>query len=670
MQTEFEPIFILLLYRANFMNISTKLKLSFASAIIIPLFTIAILTITETRQEALNNFAELSNREAKQVDNGIAMFFDEIAKNVNYLATDDRVIAAQTDVKDYVNLQTQSTLDHKNGSNIERSTFALYEHFAETHAGLAYIYMANEEGGYIQWPEGLVNPKYDPRTRPWYKTAKAAGGKAVRTSAYYWELDDLVIVSTVKAIMDDGQVVGIQGMDVSMKGMTDIIANIKLGNTGYLMLVEDTGSVLVDAKHADYRFKDLAKINDGTYKDLAVNNTGQYELEIDGKQYLANIYTSKKLGWKFIGLVEKDEVMAPAQSMTITILIISAVLIAIFIAIAAYISKVISAPIVEVSDGLTEISQGGGDLTKRLSIKTKDETAKLANSFNLFLNLIAELVTQINECAVKVSETSLKTSDQASMLINSTSQQQEALEMAATAINEMAATANEVASSCANAAELATETQQASELGHSVITQTVESVEELSDVIKKASADISQLDAESENIMSILNVIRGISEQTNLLALNAAIEAARAGEHGRGFSVVADEVRALSQRTAESTQEIASQLDKLRSMSARVSNEMNRSLESTHQTVDLSHSAQQQFSQITTSVSTISDLNTQIATAAEEQQHVAEDINRNVTDIKNVADEVSDIANEAHINGKQMNELSAALSELVGKFKV
>ncbi|WP_259369911.1 MULTISPECIES: methyl-accepting chemotaxis protein [Pseudoalteromonas] len=163
---------------------------------------------------------------------------------------------------------------------------------------------------------------------------------------------------------------------------------------------------------------------------------------------------------------------------------------------------------------------------------------------------------------------------QASQLSDSTTQQQQALEMAATAINEMAATANEVSASCANAAELATQTQHASELGQNLISETVESVVSLSTVITKATQDITQLDAESENIMSILSVIRGIAEQTNLLALNAAIEAARAGDHGRGFAVVADEVRALSQRTSESTEEIATQLSTLRKMSDQVSKEM------------------------------------------------------------------------------------------------
>ena len=652
------------------MNISKKLKLAFASAIALPLIIIAVLVITQTRQQALDSFAELSEREARQVDNGISMFFAEIEKNVDYLASHAAILDAKQGVKTHMQSPNAEMLDHLSGSNTEQNAFSLFDHFGATHPGLAYIYMGNEQGGYIQWPEGEVTANYDPRVRPWYETGKAAGGKTVRTNAYYWAADDMVIVSTVKAIKQAGEFIGVQGMDVSLQGLTDIIANIKLGETGYLMLIEDSGNVLVDVKNADYRFKQLAQVNNGKYKQLADNNQGQFEIDINGKDYLANIYTSQKLGWKFIGLVEKSEVMSAANAMTITILVISAILIAVFILVASYISKLISAPIVEVSDGLTEISQGGGDLTKRLVIKTRDETAKLANSFNLFLNLISDLVTQINDCAQNVSDTSAQTSSQAAQLSGSTSQQQQALEMAATAINEMAATANEVSASCANAAELASQTQQASELGQSVISETVDSVVSLSEVITKATQDINQLDAESENIMSILSVIRGIAEQTNLLALNAAIEAARAGDHGRGFAVVADEVRALSQRTSESTEEIASQLDTLRKMSDLVSKEMTTSLNRTNKTVDLAHSAQQQFSEITASIVNISDLNTQIATAAEEQQHVAEDINRNVVEIKNAADDVSEIADSARGNGEKLNLLSNTLTGLVGKFKV
>ena len=652
------------------MNISKKLKLAFASAIALPLIIIAVLVITQTRQQALDSFAELSEREARQVDNGISMFFAEIEKNVDYLASHAAILDAKQGVKTHMQSPSAEKLDHLSGSSTEQNAFSLFDHFGATHPGLAYIYMGNEQGGYIQWPEGEVTANYDPRVRPWYETGKAADGKTVRTNAYYWAADDMVIVSTVKAIKQAGEFVGVQGMDVSLQGLTDIIANIKLGETGYLMLIEDSGNVLVDVKNADYRFKQLAEVNNGKYKQLAENNQGQFEIDINGKDYLANIYTSQKLGWKFIGLVEKSEVMSAANAMTITILVISAILIAVFILVASYISKLISAPIVEVSDGLTEISQGGGDLTKRLVIKTRDETAKLANSFNLFLNLISDLVTQINDCAQNVSDTSAQTSSQAAQLSGSTSQQQQALEMAATAINEMAATANEVSASCANAAELASQTQQASELGQSVITETVDSVVSLSEVITKATQDINQLDAESENIMSILSVIRGIAEQTNLLALNAAIEAARAGEQGRGFAVVADEVRTLANRTHDSTEEIEKMIGSLQADATHAVSALEDGKNKAKESVEITQQVNEQVREITQIVTALTDINQRIVADTKDQDVLLEQATQSLNQIVTLADNTANSTHQSSEVTAEIEQQMSSLKQAVDKFKV
>ncbi|WP_042146652.1 MULTISPECIES: methyl-accepting chemotaxis protein [unclassified Pseudoalteromonas] len=652
------------------MTISQKLIAAFIATITLPLLVISILMVSQTREQAYENMQDANTREVSQIDNAINLFFGEIEKNVNYLSHHSHVTSGASGIETYLDNTNATTIDPTNNDPIEANIYKLFTEFGESHDGISYIYMGNLEGGYTQWPNGSVGANYDPRSRPWFKTGMQADGTTVRTKAYYWEPDDAVIVSTVKAIKSaNGESFGVTGMDVSLKGLTEMVSKIKLGETGYLMLVEDTGTILVDPKHTKNNFKPLNEVSNGLYKQLSKLSSGQVEIEINNQTYLANIYTSQKLGWKFIGLLKTSEVLASANKMATTIIVISLILIGLFSTGAIYLARLISKPIIEVTDGLELISQGGGDLTQRLTIRTGDETGKLAHSFNLFLTSIANLVKEINDTSHNVNGSADQSSSLSLTLNDSIQLQQQALEQAATAVNEMAATANEVASSCANAADSANASKQASDDGQKIIEKSVASVSSLSETIRSAADDIQHLDIESQNITSILDVIRGIAEQTNLLALNAAIEAARAGEQGRGFSVVADEVRALSQRTSESTEEISVQLGKLRNMTQSVSKEMNDSLAKSGETVDLTTAAKDAFISITDSVDMISNMNTQIATAAEEQQHVAEDISRNVVEIKNVADEVADVATTANDNAEHLSGLSSNLTSLVGKFK-
>lgn len=651
------------------MTISQKLISAFIATITLPLLIISVLMVNQIIDKAYADFSDTNNREVTQVDNAIQLFFKEVEKNVTYLTETPTLKRADSDVETYMASAVKSPMTPLSNSDTERQIFTLFDLFASTHNGISYIYMGNEQGGYVQWPQGDVEANYDPRPRPWYKTGLGGNGKATRSKAYYWAPDDATIISTVKTITNNGRVIGVAGMDVSLNQLTQMVKKIKVGKTGYLMLIEDTGNVLVDARHPSNNFKQITTIDNGLYSELANNSKGIFELEIDGEDYLANVYTSAGMDWKFVSFMQKSEVFSSSNSMIVQLTVISLILLAVFAVMGVYLAKLISGPIVKVTQGLEEISAGGGDLTQRLAVETQDETGKLSDSFNRFLASIAQLVQEIKASSTNVHSSADRTSELANSLNNAIKHQQQALELSSTAINEMAATANEVANSCSNAADSANSTKAAAESGQDLISQALESVSTLSELTQQSVDNIQNLGAESENITSILDVIRGIAEQTNLLALNAAIEAARAGEQGRGFAVVADEVRALSKRTYESTEEITTQLSKLRSMTHSVAADMDTSLEKSQQTVKFTEDAKTFFDSITLSVDEISEMNTQIATAAEEQQVVAEDISRNVVEIKVAADDVAEISDDAGENANNLTNLSADLDKLVQKFK-
>jgi aerotaxis receptor len=249
-------------------------------------------------------------------------------------------------------------------------------------------------------------------------------------------------------------------------------------------------------------------------------------------------------------------------------------------------------------------------------------------------------------------------------------QQQSETDQVATAINEMAASIQEVARNAQQTAEAAECADREARSGMTVVDDTTQVIRELADEVGHAAEVIHQLESHSEEITTVVDVIRGIADQTNLLALNAAIEAARAGEEGRGFAVVADEVRTLAMRTQQATQEIHAMIERLRKGAGSAVDAMNKSRQRTDDTVQQAERAAQSLGAITGAVTRISDMSTQIATAVEEQSAVSEEINRSVTSIRHVADTTAEKASESERAGNTVEELAQKLQQLVEQFRI
>ncbi len=644
------------------MKIKNKLVLAFVSVAFIPVSLVAVISVMNTRTQAVDQFIDGSTREIRQIDGNIRQFFDGTLQNVDQMATDPVYTSVNT-LKNYQPADAASQpMPAEAQAVIDR-----FARFGATHPAAAILSIGLEDGTYAKWPDDPQLAKYDPRTRPWYKAAMASPGKTVRTPAYYYDKDDVALVGTARALLENGKAKGVFVVSVSLKNLTELLKSIKLGESGYVMLIED-GVVLVDPRNAAHNFKPLKDLGTA-YAQLADTAQGSTEVVIDGVRYMANVWTSPGLGWRYIGLIEHREVMAEATRMTYLTAIIVAVLVLIFGLIAAAFSKVIVKPIGQVSTGLQSIAQGEGDLRHELQVQGKDETAELAGWFNKFLAAIRQLIQHIGAASANLQNASKVNSEVAHNMNEAAGRQREAVELVSTAFNEMVATANEVARSCSGAAESAENGHRRVAEGKQQIEVTTDNVNRLGRRLTESSQAMVELEAGSRSINQILGTIRAIAEQTNLLALNAAIEAARAGDQGRGFAVVADEVRALAKRTSDSTGEIEQLLGTLENKTQEVTQKMGSCLDLSRASVSSIENARDSFEGIQTSVNEIRDQNLQISAAAEEQHSVAEEINRHIQQIYDEARLVESLANSAQDDSGRLSNLSDELNGLVGRFK-
>ena len=336
------------------------------------------------------------------------------------------------------------------------------------------------------------------------------------------------------------------------------------------------------------------------------------------------------------------------------------------IAVGTYVIKTIRSPLNQVVDAIKHLSKG--DLRAKIEFKSVDELGVLADCTRDLIKKMREILQAIQVNSEHLASAAEQTSRVAEDSLKNINQQTQETEMVASAITEMYSTVNEVAGSCSKTLTYVESTSDQTKKGKEIVNENISSVKSLSAEIGMASGVIDKVSEESENIGSVLDVIRGIAEQTNLLALNAAIEAARAGEQGRGFAVVADEVRTLASRSQLSTAEIQEIILRLQNGAREAVKVMKMSCENAQRSVDSIAGAGTSRSRIDEAVNTIKDMSTQIASASEEQNCVTKELHKNISNIARAAESNAEGAKENLSASKELARLAEYQRQLVSQF--
>ncbi|MEF3019733.1 methyl-accepting chemotaxis protein [Vibrio mimicus] len=349
---------------------------------------------------------------------------------------------------------------------------------------------------------------------------------------------------------------------------------------------------------------------------------------------------------------------------------ITAVIVVLVSIMAILINRSIMRPLELFDASISSFASGDADLTARMENFSVPEFAKLSSNFNRFVESLQNIIKRVNQVGQQVVEETNAMSQRAAQVDSLASNQREETEQVATAMTEMTTTAQEISSNANNAAQSARDAEDNATDVHKIVNAAARSVQSLAEEVADASSVIAKLEGDVNNITSSLAVIQDIAEQTNLLALNAAIEAARAGEQGRGFAVVADEVRKLASRTQESTQEIHTMIQQLKSGSDAAVKAMESSQQRSISTVQEANAAAEALQKIQASIGTIMDMNALIATATEEQSIVGQEISQRIVVISDQSSESATLANQNRQGSQTLNGRAHELYELVARFKV
>ncbi|AKV10441.1 MULTISPECIES: methyl-accepting chemotaxis protein [Pseudomonas] len=529
-------------------------------------------------------------------------------------------------------------------------------------------YLGNKDGTFIIRPDSKMPEGYDPRARPWYKSAQSTSGPAL-TEPYIDLASGQLVISIVNSVLKDGQNIGVAGGDLSLQVIADSLNAMDFNGMGYAFLISADGKILV---HPDKALV-MKSLAEAYPKDTPRISSDFSEVEVDGKTRIVTFTPIKGLNsvnW-YIGLsADKGKAFAKLSEFRASAVVATIIAVAIIIALLGMLIRLLIQPLHVMTRAMADIADGEGDLTKRLTIQNNDEFGVLGTAFNRFVERIHGSIREVSSATGQVNEVALRVVAASNSSMYNSDQQASRTSSVAAAINQLGAAAQEIARNAAQASSQASDARSLAEDGQQVVDRSIVAMNQLSSMLSASSTNIESLNSKTVNIGQILEVITSISQQTNLLALNAAIEAARAGEAGRGFAVVADEVRNLAHRTQESAQQVQTMIEELQVGARESVSTMSDSQRHSQDSVEIANLAGERLNSVTLRIGEIDGMNQSVATATEEQTAVVESINVDITEINTLNQEGVENLQSTLRACSDLEQQAARLKQLVGSFRI
>jgi methyl-accepting chemotaxis protein len=625
-----------------------------------------------SKKEVVQQTQEKTIERVRAVSSAIEGYFIEKAKIAWTYAQNPHLVhwLATNTSRDPLTLQSDP---------VYRDIITHFKNLVAQDSEIKAAFLASERTQYYYEDAERIMPEdYLVGKRPWYIKAKSIGKPFFNCDIDL--LDQEVYLNYMYPIYDEGgEWLGVAGIDISLDNLRQFMVGLDLFATGEAFLVGEDGLILYHPdenlvfkkKITDFQDKGRGYRNMNTVSRMILNHqSGIEKVVFNGEKRYFNFTPIGELGWTLVLSVATHEINAPLNRLSRTSILIILGTSLFLIGAVVLITGSITRPIHKVVSMIRDIAEGEGDLTRRLEVDSKDELGELAHWFNIFVDNLHNIVAQVKKNAEEVSTATREISTTSAQLASGAEDQTSQTSEVAVSVQQMAAVIVQNSQNATNTARIAEEASRIARDGTEAMQETQDGMEEIVASSRKTGEIIDSLSGRAEQIGAIIRVIDDIAAQTNLLALNAAIEAASAGEHGRGFTVVADEVRALAERTKEATREIGKTIKTIQEDTREVAQSMEVGQNAVHTGKEAMVKTEKVLQGVVSSVSEAMGMIQQIAVASREQSSGAEEISKNVAAISTVTKQSASGAEQMATTAERLSRQTDVLRHLVDRFKV